>query len=48
MDLWYGGCIIPIPIHLEDFACPDEPKNMSWLCGELYYVTCVGHLSGEE
>ena len=44
---WWG-CAIPTPIHFEDFASLNEPKIMSRLCGELYYVSCVGHVSGEE
>ena len=28
MDLWFGGCTIPTPIHFEDFPSPYEPKTM--------------------
>ena len=48
VDLWSHGCAIPTPSHFKDFASLDEPKIMSGLCGKLYCVSCVGHVSGEE
>ena len=48
MDLWSSGCAIMTPIHFEDFASLDELKIMLRLCGKLYCVSCVGHVSGEE
>ena len=47
VDLWYGGCAIPTPIHFKGIASPDELKIMSRLCGKLYCVSCVRHVSGE-
>ena len=35
MDLWFDGCVIPTPVHFEDFTSMDEPKIMSGLCGNL-------------
>ena len=46
--IWSCGCVILAPIHFEDFASLDEPQIMSSLCGELYCVSCVGHVRGEE
>ena len=37
--LWSVGYASPIPFHLEDFACPSEPNIISWLWGELYYMS---------
>ena len=48
VDLWSCGCVVPTPVHFKDFASVDEPKIMLQLCGELYCVSCVGHVSGEE
>ena len=42
------GYARPIPFHLEDLAWPREPNIMSRSWGELYCVSCVGQVSGEE
>ena len=46
--LWSVGKASPIPVHLEDFACPIEPNIRSQLYGELYCVICRGHMRGDE
>ena len=48
LDFWSSGWAIPGPIHLEDFASPNEPKIMSQFRGELYCLSCVGYVSNEE
>ena len=35
VDLYFGECVIPTPIHFEDFASSDELKIMLRLCGEV-------------
>ena len=42
------GYARPIHFHLVAFACPMEPNIMSWVWGELYCVSWMGHVSGEE
>ena len=48
VELWSGGWARPFPAHFDDCASPAEPKIMSRLCGELYCVSIVGHVRGEE
>ena len=43
-----GGWATPLPFHSDECASPVEPNNMSWLCGELYWVSVIGHVRGEE
>ena len=43
-----AGWVCQDPYHLKDLACPIDPNMMSWLCGELYYVTCRGHVNWDE
>ena len=37
--LWSVGKARPMPFHLEEWARPSEPNNMSLWCGELYCVS---------
>ena len=46
--LWSMGNARPIPFQWEDFACPMEPNSMSRLWGELYCVSCIRHVRGDE
>lgn len=41
-----GGWASLLPSHFDDYASPDEPKNL--LCGELYCVRFIEHVTGEE
>ena len=43
-----GGRARPLPFHFDEYAGPVEPNSMSWLCGELYLVSVIGHERGEE
>ena len=46
--LWSVGNARRIPFYLEDFACPIEPNSMSRLCCELYCVSWMGQVMGDE
>jgi hypothetical protein len=46
--LWSVGNARPMPFHLEKWACPSDPNIISRVWGELYCVSCVGHVSGDE
>ena len=46
--LWSVGYARPIPFHLEDFMCLKEPNSISWFWGELYCVSWIGQVSGDE
>jgi hypothetical protein len=48
VELWSWGKASPIPNHREDFVYPMDPNFMSLLWGELYCVSWVGHVSGDE
>ena len=43
-----GGWARPLPFHFDEYASPIEPNNMSRLCGQFYWVSVIGHVSGEE
>ena len=42
------GWARPLPFHFDECASPVEPNIMSRLCGELYWVSVIGHVRGEE
>ena len=46
--LKYGGWARPLPFHFDEYVGPIEPNIMSRLCGELYWVSVIGHVRGEE
>ena len=46
--LWSVGNARLVPFYLEEWACPSEPNIMSRVCGELYCVSWIGHVSGDE
>ncbi len=46
--LWSVGNASPCPVHLVEFALPLDPKSMSLVCGELYWVSWVGQVRGDE
>ena len=46
--LWSVGYAKPIPFHLENFMCLKEPNSIYWLCGELYCVSWMGQVTGDE
>ena len=48
VDFWSSGWAILTPIHLEDFASPNELKIMSQFYGKLYCLSCVEHVRNEE
>ena len=37
-----------LPFHFDECASPVESNNMSRSCGELYWVSVIGHVRGEE
>ena len=43
-----GGWAKPLPFHFDEYAGPIEPNSKSRLCGELYWVSVIGHVRGEE
>ena len=43
-----GGRARPLPLHFDEWARPVEPNFISLLCGELYCVSVVGQVRGEE
>ena len=48
VELWSLNKASPTPNQRDDFVCPMEPNNMFLLWGELYCVSCVGHVRGDE
>ena len=48
VDFGYVRWAMPTPIDLEDFVNLDEPQIRPRLCGELYFVSCIGHVRGGE
>ena len=48
VELWSLGKASPVPIHPEDFVCPNELNSMSLLWGELYCMSWVGQVRGDE
>ena len=45
---WFVGCAYQVSSHLVESVWPSRPKIMLHVCGELYVVKGVGHVSGEE
>lgn len=39
---------MPMLLYLDELARPCEPKRMSFLCRELYWVILRGHVRGED
>ena len=46
--LRFGGWAKPLPFHFDECVSPVEPNNMSLLCGDLYWVSVIGHVRDEE
>ena len=46
--LWFVGNARPIPLHLEDCTCPRDPNSVFRVCGELYCVSWMGRVRGDE
>ena len=42
------GWVILVSLHIDDYVNPDDLNFMSQLCGELYCIICVGHVSDGE
>ena len=42
------GWAYPISCHLYWKAVPNDPKILSLMNGEKYFVQCVEHVTGEE
>lgn len=53
MDSFHGGVSCsgltsPTSSEFDDYGSPSEPKSMSQLCGQIYCVRFVGHITSEE
>lgn len=53
MDCFHGGVSCsgltsPTSSEFDDYGSPSEPKSMSQLCGQIYCVRFVGHITSEE